>query len=146
MNKILTTIIVLFSLIALGQNDEGKQINYLTGSSQIGGYTVVTKTMNISSYTFTSSSVRAPILQVYVCDKSKFVGGILEDEKGKKTTILNLRLVEFGKELKFEVIGKDFTKYLLVDDGEMLQEEKNFSTFYMSGVGIWKIYKKVLQK
>lgn len=144
MKKYLPTLaIVLICNILISQT---KEISYMTGSLRVPGYKTITKTLNISTYTFTASSVRAPILQVYVCDKRKFIGGILENNKGEKTTIVNMTLVETANDAKFEVVGKDFSRSFTLYEGEMLQEKSNFTIFYTEKVGIWKIYKKTVTK
>ena len=142
MKKLL--LIFLFALTSgiISAQDTYKQISYMTGSLRVGGYSVLTKTMNISSYTFTSESARAPILQVYVCDKNKFLGGFIEDENGQTTKILDIKITNIDGGAKFDVVGEKFSKSLTTQDGEMLKEEKTYTIFYMPGVGIWTIYKK----
>lgn len=133
--------VFLASKIIIAQEPQ-RQISYMTGSLRVSGYSVLTKTMNISSYTFTSESVRAPILQVYVCDKNNFLGGFIEDEKGQTTKILDIKTSTIEGGVKFEVVGEKFSKFLTTQDGEMLKEEKTYTVFYMPGIGIWTIYKK----
>jgi hypothetical protein len=98
--------------------------------------------MDIASYTFTSESVRAPILQVYVCDKFKFIGGVLLNEKGESTKILNIKITDSRDEFRFEVVGEKFSRFLTLSDGEMLFEDKTHTIFYMPSIGVWTIYRK----
>lgn len=142
MKKLVFLLCLAIMSCTMSSQEHGKQINYLTGSSIIPGYAVVTKTMDIASYTFTSESVRAPILQVYVCDKSKFIGGTLLNEKGEETKILNLKIHDSSGEFKFEVVGEKFSRFLNLSDGEMLLEDKTHTVFYMPSFGVWTIYRK----
>ena len=89
-----------------------------------------------------SNGRSAPILQVYVLNKSQYVGGILENEKGKKTVINDIVLAESGKTLLFTVVGKDFSMSFTLERGCILKESEDVTVFNTDGVGIWKINKK----
>lgn len=114
---------------------------YLVGSARIPGYEMATRTTSIQMSSL-SSAVAAPILQVYVLNKRKFIAGILENEKGEKTTIKNMTVVTIGKNVFFNVDGKAFSRGFEINDGIILQEDSLSSVFYTDKVGVWKITKK----
>jgi hypothetical protein len=126
----------------LSQAQNKKEIQYLVGSINFPEYKPVTKIVDVSSYTFTSSNVTAPILHYYVHEKKKFIGGTLFDEKGNSTLILNVKLTEVNNVPKFEIVGKDFSRSFTTKTGIILKEEKAHMVFYTDGVGIWKVNKK----
>jgi hypothetical protein len=132
--------------IACIEKDEvGVNFQYMTGSNEMPGY-------EIKVYYFSNEKIKplktfsngksAPILQIYVNNKSKYIGGILESEKGTKTTIKNITLVENGNTLLFTVVGKDFSMSFILENGCLLKEDDNTVVFNTEKVGIWKMNKK----
>jgi hypothetical protein len=116
---------------------------YMTGSDKIPGYDI--KVLSIEEKKETkkfSNGKTAPILQVYVSNKNKYIGGILEDDKGSRTIIKNITLVEYNNTLVFTVQGSLFSKSFTLEIGSILKEEDNNTIFHTDKIGIWKINKK----
>lgn len=126
-----------------GQNKNSFQ--YLVGSQKVDGYAMQVHTYSPSTtivVTTFSNGRSAPILQMYVNNKVDYIGGTLENSKGKTTTITDITLKEKDSTLIFSVIGKDFTMSFTLSNGAILKEEPNVTVFYTEGVGAWKIFKK----
>lgn len=141
MKKQMFVLLIFLAQMALKSQNEGKTFNYLVGSDQVAGYSMITYTCDATKYKITEMTP-APILQVYKARKTEFVGGILENEKGKKTKIVDISLVAMNKNAQFTVIGKDFSRSFTLTDGVILKEEDKVSHFYTTNIGVWKIYKK----
>lgn len=118
---------------------------YLVGQRNMAEYSLdvcwYTLPKNVKLVKF-SNGMSAPILQAYVINKSKFIGGKLENTSGLQTEIVDIKLMETPKTLIFNVMGKSFNMGFVLEKGALLKEEENYTTFYTEGVGIWKIYKK----
>jgi len=142
MKKIAILLTLVTSMICSAQTPQSNQVNYITGSPMVTQYGIKTCSVDISSLNI-SSVTPAPILQVYVASKNDFIGGVLVNEKGKKTKIKDLTLEKSptGRSL-FTVVGKDFSSGFTLADGFILAEEKNEIVFYTDKVGIWKVIKK----
>lgn len=118
---------------------------YLVGSSKVNGYSMhiqTYSTTNVAEVTTFKNGKSAPILQVYVNNKSQYTGGILEDNNGKKTTISDIKLEEKDSTLIFTVVGKEFSMSFNLNNGAILKEDESVSVFYTEKIGAWKIYKK----
>ena len=152
MKKIAMILMITTSMICSAQVDgnqkfqvEGRdksQIIYITGTTKVAQYSIVTRTVDASSLNL-SDKAPAPILQVYIASK-KFIGGTLTDEKGKKTTITELKIetTPAGKENIFTVVGKNFSRGFKLVDGFILFDDKDEVVFYTDKVGIWKVKQK----
>lgn len=142
MKTILMLLITTASMICSAQTKD-TQINYITGSPAVAGYSIKTCSLDATPLGLTSFTP-APILQVYIASKSDFVGGTLISEKGKKTTITNLKLEKTptGKNSMFTIIGKEFSRGFTLSDGFILKEEGKEIVFYTDKIGIWKVIKK----
>lgn len=116
---------------------------YMTGSDKIAGYDI--KVLSIEEKKeikkFSNGKI-APILQVYVSNKNKYIGGILEDDKGSKTVIKNITLFEYNSTLIFTVQGSLFSKSFTLETGSILKEGVNNTIFHTDKIGIWKINNK----
>lgn len=137
--------VVLISTQISAQKKEDNSFEYLVGQRGLAEYDFDvcwhTLPSNVKLNKF-SNGISAPILQVYVFDKKKFIGGKLENSSGLKTEIVNIELREIPKSLIFSVIGRDFNMGFTIEKGAILKEEPDYTVFYTEGVGIWKIYKK----
>lgn len=129
-------------------NDSNQDLNvfsYLVGSEKLVGYDV-----KIYSYATTDPKIiktfnngkTAPVLQLYVIDKAKYIGGILEDQNGKTTIIKNITLEEKDSTLLFKVTGEAFSMSFTLSNGSILKEEEDLTIFFTDKVGTWKINKK----
>lgn len=135
----------LYTIVCMFSNAQSKEkFNYLTGNEKMPGYAVTTKTCCSNDYSIKKED-GAPILQVYVQDKSLFVGGEIENVKGEKTKITDLTLEKMEKYSVFTVKGKKFSISLNTQSGYILKEEKDYTIFYSDGIGIWKIYKNKIK-
>lgn len=120
---------------------------FLVGSSKVPGYKI-----QVCNVKFNNKEVNAtkrfnngksaPVLQLFVDTKTSYVGSTLEDDKGKKTTITDASLVEDGNTLKFTVVGKDFSRSLTLENGEILSQNSTTLVLYTDKIGIWKVIKK----
>lgn len=128
---------------AVTEEDKQNKVTYIIGTTKVAGYSVETRTYNASSLDIENKT--APILQVYLATKDKFVGEYLTNEKGKKTKIVDMKLepTPTGKDNIFTVIGKDFSMSFKLTNGFILLDEKNTVVFYTDGVGVWKVNRKI---
>jgi len=142
MKTIVMLLICMTSMLCNSQTKDS-QINYITGSPAVAGYSIKTCSLDASSLGLTSFTP-APILQVYIASKKEFVGGTLIDEKGKKTTITDLTLEKVAntKNSIFTIVGKNFSRGFTLSDGFILKEESKEIVFYTNKIGIWKVIKK----
>jgi hypothetical protein len=115
---------------------------YMTGSDKIPGYDIKVLSLEKKETKKFSNGKTAPILQIYVLNKNKYIGGILEDDKGNKTIIKNITLVEYNETLIFTAQGTLFSKSFNLENGSILKEEDKNTVFYTDKIGIWKINKK----
>jgi hypothetical protein len=117
---------------------------YLVGTDKLSGYDlkVCKKQTVVEPVKAFSNGRSAPILQVYVINKKNYVGGILENEKGKKTSIKDITLTPKENTLVFTVVGKDFSMSFDLNTGALLKEEELVTVFYTEQIGAWKINKK----
>lgn len=84
-----------------------------------------------------------PALSYFVNNKKDFIGGILVNEKNKKTLIKDLYLEQKNDVISLKVIGQKFTRYIDVEmSNYFLDFDYDFAKFYTSNIGIWSIYKK----
>lgn len=121
---------------------------YLVGTKDVPGYE-----MRVCTYSDSNNAVykpkvfsngkSAPILQMYVENKNKYIGGVLEDSSGNKTAIKDIILVEKGSTLEFTVIGKSFSRKMELSSGFLLKETTKETMFFTPGVGPWKILAKI---
>jgi len=131
-------------------NDTNKEdtkytFQYLVGTDKVYGYE-----MKVCKYYPSSveplksfkNGKSAPILQVYVMNKSAYIGGVLENEKGKTTIIKDITLAEKDSTLVFKVVGKDFSMSFNLNTGTILKEEETVTVFHTDKIGAWKINKK----
>ena len=129
--------------VVITPTEVGKsEFQYVTGSDKIPGYDIKVVSSSKKKIKKFSNGKTAPILQLYVLNNDKYIGGILEDEKENKTIIKNITLSESGKTLLFIVHGSDFSKSFTLDDGSLLVEGEKTTVFYTDKIGIWKINKK----
>lgn len=131
-------LIFVFCVLKLSSQNT---IIYLVGSEKIPGYTLKTCNFELGSIKINEAGA-APILQVYVQKKDEFIGGVLENEFGAKTTITNIVLKIKNKCAVFTVVGKDFSRSMTLLTGAILKEDKNTTLFYTDNIGIWKMAKK----
>lgn len=147
------TLLLLFAFVVVitqsnlkaQTNTYPDSIQYLVGTDTVPGYK-----LTVCSYP--SSKIEpikkfgngqcAPILQMYVTNKNKYIGGILENEKGAQTIIKDITLTEDAPTLVFTVVGKDFSMSFNLNSGAILKEEEVDTVFYTENVGPWKINKK----
>jgi len=123
-------------------NDKG-QIIYITGTTKVAGYSVITRTVDATS-TKIVSKAPAPILQYYISKKNEFIGGELVNAKGKTTKILDMKF-EAQPDRKtdvFTVFGKDFSMSFKLENGFILSDETSDIVFYVDKSGIWKVKRK----
>lgn len=127
-------------------NDTGSQgYSYLVGSTQFPQYQIKVcsySDTNVQSIKIYSNGKSAPILQSYVAKKSEYIGGVMENEKGNKTTINDITLTSSGSTLLFKVSGKDFSMSFTLETGAILKEDEDTTVFNTDKVGIWKIHMK----
>lgn len=136
---------VLISTQIKAQPKGDNSFEYLVGKKGLAEYDI-----DVCRYTLPthfmlnkfSNGISAPILQLYVFEKKKFIGGKLENTSGFKTKIINIELREIHNSLVFVVIGKEFNMWFTIESGSILKEGPDYTVFYTEGVGIWKIYKK----
>lgn len=131
-------VLFLFCILCLSRLNAQNNIIYIVGSDKIPGYTVKTCFYNLGK-TKVSVNTTAPILQVYAKNKKEFIGGTLENDKGEKTIIVDIKIILKNNEAFFTVIGKTFSKSLTSSTGTILKEEIMTTTFYTEKNGIWKI-------
>lgn len=134
-------------VVYIDSEPDKSSFQYMTGSDKISGYEI--RICNFSDSKLNpvvtkvfSNGKSAPILQVYVSNKAQYIGGVLENEKGKKTLITDITLTEKGTTLIFTVSGKDFSMSFNLENGSMLKEDSEVTVFNTDKVGIWKINKK----
>lgn len=130
---------------------EEENFVYLVGSKKIPGYDIqvckVDYNVNdANSMKMFNNGKRAPVLQLFVASKQNYIGGILEDEKGKKTIIIDASIVEEGNTLRFTVIGKNFSRSFTLETGEIVKQNSTTLVLYTDKVGIWKVIKKTIKK
>lgn len=139
------TIPSIHQVLINDSNQDVSIFSYLVGSENLVGYDV-----KIYSYASTDSEIiktfnngkTAPVLQLYVINKTKYIGGVLEDQNGKTTIIKNITLEEKDSTLLFTVTGKTFSMSFTLSNGSILREEENLTVFLTNKVGYWKIHKK----
>ena len=139
MRKITAFIFMLITCIAFSQQDV-KSFSYLVGSQKVSGYPTQSCVFDASQYPL-DKDFNAPILQIYVLKKDSFIGGVLEDEKGKKTKIKDVTITKVNNITSFNVVGKDFSRGFNVFNGAILKEEKKSTIFYTTNIGVWRIFK-----
>lgn len=141
MKKTLTIVLLLLATtFAIAQSNTN--FSYLVGSTKVSGYAITTCSFDATNYNLPVKSP-APILQIYVLKKDSFIGGTLEDEKGKKTVIKDITLESKDKkDTVFIVTGTGFSRSFKLTEGAILKEEKGTTVFYTNKIGIWKIIKK----
>lgn len=120
---------------------------FLVGSEKVEGYKlqvckVVVSTTDVDVTTKFKNGRSAPVLQLLVSNQTLYVGGFLEDEKGKKTPILSSSLKDDEKTITFTVVGKDFSRSFTLETGQILNQNATTMVFYTDKVGVWKIHKK----
>jgi len=124
---------------------------YLVGSKKVPGCTIqvckVEYGLNDAKiFKRFNNGKSAPVLQLFVANKKNYIGGILEDESGKKTVITDASIVESGNTIQFTVVGKDFSRGFTLETGEIIKQDKTTLVLYTDKVGIWKVIKKSSQK
>lgn len=119
---------------------------FLVGSTKLSGYKVQVCNVKFNEDAEItkrfSNGKSAPILQLFVAHKENYIGGSLENENGKKTIITDATIAEDGNTIKFTVVGKDFSRSLTLDNGEILSQNSTTLVLYTDKIGIWKIIKK----
>lgn len=139
MKRSLLILLCAITMFCKSQTNEKYQINYITGTPKVSGYSVKTCSIDAAPFNLVQKTP-APILQVYLSEKNKFVGETLTNEKGSQTKIVDMKLESSknGKDNVFTIVGKDFSMGFNLVNGFILMEEKSTIVFYTDGVGIWK--------
>lgn len=136
--------VVAYANPSKDSNQDKHCFQYLVGAEKTGYQVKVcsyTCENNLPVKTF-SNGRSAPILQVYVMNKSQYIGGIMTDSNNNKTTIKDITLVEKDSTLLFTVVGEKFTKSFTLSSGIILKEDEKSTTFYSDSQGVWVITKK----
>lgn len=131
---------VFMTMISWAQSTPQK-FPYIIGTDKIPGYTVETKTCCLGSYVIDTQR-RAPIIQYYVLNKSKFLKGTLSDEKQNKTEIIDIKFEDTEGESVFTVVGKKFSRSFTLRTWMILKESDVYTIFYTDKIGAWTINKK----
>lgn len=120
---------------AINQND----FCYMLGKQGLPGYEPIQCSKNINNIVIYSNGKSAPILQYYVSNQKKY--HFVENTMGEKTKIIDIKLFDVKATLLFIVSGEKFSMAFTLEDGFILEENDNNTTFYTENVGKWKIYK-----
>lgn len=157
MRKLILATFVLFSLACFSQdlNENitvykpnnyfiGDSVLYVVGSKDYPNYPIRFITCSKTDLLTFRNGRSAAGLSHMVLDKNDYVGGFMTFH-GDTTIIKDISIKPIDNDVVVTVEGSDFVMKMTIDNGAILSDDENKTTFLTDDIGIWEINKKTLK-